>query len=122
PPAQRARRIAVLRRVVDRGSRRRLEGVSSHRQAGLGARAGLAVPRVERGWRVMDPADWRRIETVFAEALSKPPDARGAYLREACAGDADIRAELESLLEAHDASATFLEHLTRGDSGDRDLS
>ena len=65
---------------------------------------------------MMDAARWRCIEAVFTEALSKPPEARAAYLRHACADDS-MRAELESLLEAYHASEAFLRHLTRSPPG-----
>ena len=65
----------------------------------------------------MDAARWRRIETVFAEALSQPPEARAAYLGHACADDSSMPAELASLLEAYHASGGFLRHLTRSQPG-----
>ena len=67
----------------------------------------------------MDAARWRRIETLFTEALSKPPLARGAYLTDACPDDDSMRAEIESLLEAHHGSGAFLERLTRSEAGGR---
>ncbi len=47
---------------------------------------------------------WQRIKTVLAEALDQPLDHRAAYLDRACAGDAVLRADVESLLAAHDAA------------------
>jgi hypothetical protein len=41
---------------------------------------------------------WRRIEDICHDALERPPDERGAFVREACAGDAALRMEVESLL------------------------
>jgi WD40 repeat protein/serine/threonine protein kinase len=46
------------------------------------------------------PADAERTAALFAEALALPEAARAAYLDAACAGDAVLRAELESLLAA----------------------
>ena len=37
------------------------------------------------------------------------PAARGAYLDEACAGDANLRQRVEALLDAHEAAGSFLE-------------
>jgi eukaryotic-like serine/threonine-protein kinase len=51
----------------------------------------------------MHPERWQRLESLFAEALSLPPAERGAFLARQCDGDADLRAEIESLLVAHDA-------------------
>jgi Tol biopolymer transport system component len=45
-------------------------------------------------------AEWERLESIFQEAQDKPPAAREAFLDEACAGDADLRREVESLLHA----------------------
>jgi serine/threonine protein kinase/tetratricopeptide (TPR) repeat protein len=39
-----------------------------------------------------------RIKHVFAAAIERPPDERHAYLDDACAGDEELRREVESLL------------------------
>lgn len=44
---------------------------------------------------------WDAIKELFHAAIARPPDARTLYLDEACAGDARLRAEVESLLRAH---------------------
>ncbi len=54
----------------------------------------------------MDPQRWRKVEELFHHALDRPPAEREAWLEEACTGDAELRAEVESLLasdrtEAH---------------------
>jgi serine/threonine-protein kinase len=51
---------------------------------------------------------WERIKQVFSAALERSPPARIAFLDEACAGDTDLRREVEALLAAHDASDSFL--------------
>jgi serine/threonine protein kinase len=48
-----------------------------------------------------------QIETVFAAARERPPAERAAFLAEACAGDPDLRREVESLL-AYDPNADAL--------------
>ena len=69
----------------------------------------------------MDADRWRRIGTVFAEALERGPEVRDAYLDDVCAGDLSMRVELDSLLQAHRENGAFLEGLTRGESrGDDD--
>ena len=51
-----------------------------------------------------------RIKAIFVEAYRKKTlQERSLYLDEACGSDADLRAELESLLEAHDKYGSFLE-------------
>jgi serine/threonine-protein kinase len=62
-----------------------------------------------------------RISTLLSEALEREPETRAAFLDAACAGDAELRAELDSLLAAHeiegsfDAIANALTSLTRPD-------
>jgi outer membrane protein assembly factor BamB/tRNA A-37 threonylcarbamoyl transferase component Bud32 len=48
-------------------------------------------------------------ETLFHQALEKPPGERPAFLAEACAGDAALRRRLEVLLSAHDDPESFLD-------------
>jgi serine/threonine protein kinase/tetratricopeptide (TPR) repeat protein len=48
-------------------------------------------------------------ETLFAEALAKPPAERAAFLDQACAGDPERRARLESLLRAEERAKNFME-------------
>jgi serine/threonine protein kinase len=49
-----------------------------------------------------------RVEQLFTEALNLPADGRRAHLEAACTGDVVLRAEVESLLEAHEAAGSFL--------------
>ena len=50
------------------------------------------------------------IESIFAAALKKgTPAERAAYLDNACGDDAEARARVEALLEAHDDAGSFLE-------------
>jgi serine/threonine protein kinase/tetratricopeptide (TPR) repeat protein len=53
---------------------------------------------------------WERIKEVFSVASERDSAARQAYLEEACEGDSALRAELESLLQAHDETGDFIEH------------
>src|SRR5271157_1179672 len=46
----------------------------------------------------MDPARWRRIEEIYQAAAERQPEERAAFLAAACAGDEDLRREVESLL------------------------
>src|SRR5215468_8507318 len=41
---------------------------------------------------------WSRIQSVFLDALECPTGERGVFLDQACAGDGDLRREVESLL------------------------
>lgn len=48
-------------------------------------------------------------ETLFHEVLSKLPCERSAFLDEQCADNAALRAAVEALLAAHEASGSFLD-------------
>ena len=52
----------------------------------------------------MDADRMRRIQDLFAAALERPPELRAAFLHEAAGADAELRVEVESLLE-HDSQA-----------------
>lgn len=43
---------------------------------------------------------WDRIKDVFDRALARPPEERSAFLGSACGADTELRAEVESLLDA----------------------
>ena len=47
-----------------------------------------------------DPGRWERVQEILAGALELEGEARGAFLDEAFAGDAALRAEVASLLDA----------------------
>lgn len=51
----------------------------------------------------MDAERWRRINDLFHATLDCEPEARAAYLDEACGGDGTLRDEVQSLLDAHAA-------------------
>jgi eukaryotic-like serine/threonine-protein kinase len=51
---------------------------------------------------------------IFKAAVKLPPDRRAAYLDQACGPDAELRAEIDSLLHAHDATGGFLEDVPPG--------
>jgi hypothetical protein len=56
----------------------------------------------------MTPERWQRLKPLFFEALDRPPGERAAFLDEVCAEDAELRAELEALLEAEDDAPAIL--------------
>jgi serine/threonine protein kinase len=49
------------------------------------------------------PRPPQQAKDLFLEALDRPPDARAAFLDEACGDDAALREEVESLLRYHEA-------------------
>ncbi len=48
----------------------------------------------------MTPERWERVKALFAEATDRPADARDAFVRRACEGDAELHEEVSSLLRA----------------------
>ncbi len=54
---------------------------------------------------------WRRVEEVFAGALDLPEADRAAYLEKACAGDATLQAEVQSLLRYETVSQEGLDRV-----------
>jgi tetratricopeptide (TPR) repeat protein len=56
----------------------------------------------------------RDAQEIFEQAVTVPKEDRRAFLDGACGRDADCRAEVESLLVAHDEAAAFLDAPTSG--------
>lgn len=52
---------------------------------------------------------WRRIESLFHEALGKSGEERSSYLDQACSSDPALRREVESLLAHESLASGFLE-------------
>jgi non-specific serine/threonine protein kinase/serine/threonine-protein kinase len=52
--------------------------------------------------------DWQRVKDVFQDTIERAPEARAAFLDEACAADAELRHEVESLLASHQEAGPFL--------------
>jgi tRNA A-37 threonylcarbamoyl transferase component Bud32 len=52
----------------------------------------------------MTPEQWARVKALFAEASAQPPGDRDAFVARACGGDAELRAEVASLLRAAEGS------------------
>ncbi|HEV2446280.1 MAG TPA: serine/threonine-protein kinase, partial [Candidatus Sulfopaludibacter sp.] len=52
----------------------------------------------------MTPERWKRIEDLLRQASEQPPGEREAFLAAACAGDPDLKSEVENLLAPDTAS------------------
>ncbi len=52
---------------------------------------------------------WQMIEEILQAALDLQPDKRAAFLDEACAGDGELRREIESYLAREDSAEHFIE-------------
>jgi hypothetical protein len=62
------------------------------------------------GWRLIVPTrEPRQTDTILLEALKRPPGDREGYLREACAGNQNLLAQLANLLRAYEQAGSFLE-------------
>src|SRR5438552_229858 len=57
----------------------------------------------------MKPEPLQKIDQVFQSALDLPPGRRAIFLDDACAGDTELRREVESLLKAHQDAGDFIE-------------
>jgi serine/threonine protein kinase/tetratricopeptide (TPR) repeat protein len=57
----------------------------------------------------MTPERWQRIKELFRAALERAPGARAAFLDAECAGDAEAREEVESLIAAHEREGEFID-------------
>src|SRR5574341_884945 len=57
---------------------------------------------------MMDANRWKKIKEVYDRALDLSGEEREGFLAEACAGDDDLRREVESLLAAHEDAGSFL--------------
>ncbi len=57
----------------------------------------------------MTPERWQRIKTLFHDVLELPPARRGAFLDNATIDDPTLRAEVEDMLRADDATIHPLE-------------
>jgi eukaryotic-like serine/threonine-protein kinase len=58
---------------------------------------------------VMDAERWKRVDDLLQSVLEVPDDQRKEFLRQACAGDAALEQEVESLLSSHRKLGDFLQ-------------
>src|SRR5215467_3406747 len=57
----------------------------------------------------MNEQRWQQVETLYHAALEREPGARDAFLAQACAGDEELRREVEELLRYDGAAESFIE-------------
>src|SRR5262245_61320254 len=57
----------------------------------------------------MTPERWQQIDRLLDEALAREPEHRAAFLDRECAGDPELRREVESLLGHADRADRFIE-------------
>ncbi len=59
----------------------------------------------------MRPERWQQVREVLDKAVALPEAERSPYLERVCAGDPELRAEVESLMRSHEqAGSAFLEN------------
>lgn len=59
--------------------------------------------------KAMTPERWKEIEQIYQQAQQRDAPARLAFLDNACAGDAELRRQVESLLKADNDAESFLD-------------
>src|SRR2546423_15495876 len=52
---------------------------------------------------------WQQVKEVLHSSLDLAPEDRALHLELSCGGDAELRAEVESLLASHDRADNFIE-------------
>ncbi|MGI8917276.1 MAG: protein kinase domain-containing protein, partial [Pyrinomonadaceae bacterium] len=57
----------------------------------------------------MAAENWQKVREVFDSALGRPPEERQNYVFEACGGDKNLLAEVQSLLSSHGSAESFME-------------
>ena len=70
-------------------------------------RARVGPDRDERRRPQTDAVDWTRICDLFAEAVSRPPGERAAFLDERCSGEAAVRCTVARMLDADGRHTAF---------------
>lgn len=72
----------------------------------------------------MDANRWQKVKVIFQTAVEQPPTVRARYIAEACAGDGELRAEVEVLIASHEQAPHFIEepaiHMVR--RGNEDIT
>ena len=57
----------------------------------------------------MTPERWQEVEDVLQRALDRPPHERASFIEQACAGDAELKDEASSLINAYEHAGDFIE-------------
>ena len=57
----------------------------------------------------MTPERWQKVDKLLKQALEQDPGSRGSFLNQACAGDEELRHEVQSLLVHENQGQHLLE-------------
>src|SRR5215471_3993629 len=74
----------------------------------MGEGKGVVTPGAGPRTGRMTPERFRRVDQLVSLALERAANERAEFIREACAGEEDLRLEVESLLASHDNKDAFL--------------
>ena len=66
----------------------------------------------------MTPQRWQQVKEIFESAQQRLPYERARFVVEACAGDEEMRREVESLLSSYDNAENFMEQPAIGEVAD----
>ena len=67
----------------------------------------------------MNREQWKKLKELFQEAADRKPEARRAFVAEACRDDPFLRREIQYLLDAETTLGDFLETSPLAGSPDR---
>ena len=70
---------------------------------------------------MMTPERWQKITDLFHTSLQSDGAGRDAFLEGACAGDEELRAEVEAMLKAHEGAGNAMAVLDQSWAGDDPL-
>ena len=56
----------------------------------------------------MSTSDWSVVERILATVIDLPEAERSARISQMCGNNPDLRAEVESLLAAHEKAESFM--------------
>jgi serine/threonine protein kinase len=65
--------------------------------------------RGRSGGLILESTRWEKLDELFNAALERGADGRAAYVVAACAGDDELRQELEDMLAHHERANSFIE-------------
>src|SRR6185295_8037580 len=57
----------------------------------------------------MKPDRWQKVKQIFQAAMDRAPSERDVFVSDACAGDDELRQEVESLMSSDGRSGMFLD-------------
>src|SRR5262249_32447029 len=77
-------------------------------EAAMGEVKGVAPPRAWTRTGRVTPERFRRVDELVSLALERAANERAKFIRDACAGDEDLRLEVQSLLASHEKEDEFL--------------